>query len=67
MTHKMAEKPLSRGWPGKLLGYGVQAAGASQELHSAPTMSLQRPLLKKLNIMPAGKGKMFQGPRWVSE
>lgn len=47
-------------------GWGLRAAAAGRSKHSAPTVSPQRPLLKKRNIMPAGKGRLFQGSSSVS-
>lgn len=74
VTHKMAEKPPSSvsraACHGKLRGCSVRAAGCGRlpgAKRSAPTVSLQRPLLKKRNFVPAGEGKTFQGSSSVSE
>lgn len=64
MTHRMAEKPPSSGH-GKLRGCRVRAAGCGRlpgAKRSAPTVSLQRPLLKKRNIVPQAKEKHFKVP-----
>lgn len=43
-----------------------EQAWLNQEEKSLPSaMSLWRPLLTKFNIVPAGKGKTFEGPNSI--
>lgn len=59
---ELTEQGVTGEAAGKLLGDWGLCKEPARRKHSS-AVSLQRPLLTKLSIVPAGKGKMLKGPR----
>jgi len=62
---ELTEQGVTGEAAGKLLGGWGHCKEPARRKHSSSAVSLQRPLLSKCSIVPAGEEKMLKGPRLV--